>query len=203
MELQTSFTMKPSRSISQMPKLKKSKKSTKSTRLISIKKLQKRCEEAWKEVIKERDGDCCKVRQHFPLLEIKHQRIYQADHCISRKNKLLFLDSRNGTMVCSACNQAKGFNNKSISRAVDEIVERREGKLAFELMVQMDMRKSVNPNWAKRWWLEEQLKGLINGREEIIRRREVCTHTDGTGQTQFINPSLDIASSGDCGNDCT
>ncbi len=114
---------------------------------------------------------------------------------------MLFLDPRNGTMICSSCNQAKGFNNKSIARAVDEIVERREGKLAFELMVQMDMRKSVNPNWAKRWWLEEQLKGLIRGREEIIRGREVCRNPNALRPPQLINPSLDIASSGDCGDD--
>ena len=105
-------------------------------------------------------------------------------------------------MICSACNQMKGFNNKSIHRAVDEIVEKREGKLAFELMVQMDMRKSVNPNWAKRWWLEEQLERLTSERQELIRRREVCNDSTGTRGTESLNPSVDVASQGDCGNDC-
>ena len=118
-------------------------------------------------MIRERDGASCKVKEMFPLLESIHTQVFQADHCISRKNKLLFLEPANGTMICSACNQAKGFNNKSIHRAVDEIVKAREGEKVFSELVAIDMAKSVNINWNKRWWLEEQLERLNRGIQEI------------------------------------
>lgn len=172
-------------------KSKRSKRSGKKERLISIKKLQKQCEDAWKQAVLERDGACCKVKQHYPLLASKHTRTYQADHCISRKNKTTFLLVENGTMICSGCNQAKGFNNKSIHRAVDEIVKKREGGHKFQELVDLDMAKSVNPNWSKRWWLEEQLERLNREKENIIRGRKVCEDPADDRATESFNPGND------------
>jgi len=66
----------------------------------------------------------------------------------------------NGTVVCSACNMAKGFNNKSISRAIDEIVIRREGQDKFDSMVALDRMKKANRDFRKVWYLEEIIEKL-------------------------------------------
>ena len=105
-------------------------------------------------------------------------------------------------MICSSCNQAKGFNNKSIHRAVDEVVKHREGAGVFADLVALDMAKSVNENWNKRWWLEEQLERLKREREEIKRGREICYNTTDLRADELINPCLDVASTGDNGDDC-
>jgi hypothetical protein len=137
------------------------------------------------------------------MLESKHTTTYQADHCISRKNKLLFLVVENGTMICSGCNQAKGFNNKSIHRAVDEIVKLREGGIGFQAMVDVDMAKSVNQNWSKRWWLEEQLERLNRETEEIKRGREVRQDPINDRKIEPVNSLYDTSDSGTCGNGCS
>jgi len=131
----------------------------------SIKSLQKKAESLWKEYCLLRDGRFCRVRLHYPELKITHSDIYQVDHCISRQNKHTFLEVANGTVICSNCNLAKNNKNKSVDRAINEIVIKREGKEVYERMVELDQSCGANFNWSKRWWLEGQIKIL----EEMIK----------------------------------
>lgn len=114
----------------------------------------------WKEIAFARDGKECQVKKHFPNLRIMHTEILQVDHCISRNNKNLFFEPANSTVVCSACNMAKGFKNKSVDRAIDEIVINREGGLAFGMMVEVDQSGQPNHLWGKIDWLEQVIKNL-------------------------------------------
>lgn len=145
------------------------------TKKPTVKSLQKRAEKLWKEYAYKRDGKECMVERHFPDIEIWHSSVYQVDHCISRKNKLLFLDTRNSTVVCSSCNSAKAFNNKSVSRAIDEIVKKREGISVFNEMVKLDQKKCPNPNWNKIWWLENMIDELIKKTEKDFPKIEKGT----------------------------
>ena len=100
-------------------------------------------------------------------IEIKHTRTLQVDHCITRANKHLFYEPKNGTIVCSSCNRAKGFGQKSIHRAIDQIVIEREGLECFNEMVELDQKKTANPNFNKIWWLEEVEKKLLKQLEKM------------------------------------
>jgi len=132
------------------------------------KRLQRECELLWKEIIKLRDGNNCLVRKFFPEIALRHTDVYQADHCFTRANKNLFLNPANGTMVCSACNMAKHYDNKSVKRAVDYIVMEREGDTKWNEMLKMDMSMSANFNWNKLWWLEEQRDSLTEIRDKLL-----------------------------------
>ena len=136
---------------------------------------------------------CNETDVHMP------SAIYWSHRIVEKLTEL----RKNGTMICSGCNQAKGFNNKSVARAVDAIVKEREGETTFAMLVSVDMSKSVNPNWAKRWWLEEQLERLTSERQALIRRREVCNDTSGTRGIESLNPSFDIANQRNCRVDCS
>ena len=126
----------------------------------NLKRLQKKAENLWKEYCLKRDRRVCQVKRFFPGIQIAHTNIMQVDHCFSRTNKHLFVSVKNGTCVCSACNMAKGFGQKSIARAVDSIVIMREGKEAWEAMLKIDQAKSVNNNWKSIPHLEETIKQL-------------------------------------------
>lgn len=126
----------------------------------SIKSLQKKAESLWKQACLLRDGPLCRVKIHFPELKIRHTDTCQVDHGISRQNKHTFLDVANGTVVCSSCNMAKNNKNKSVSRAIDWIIIKREGQDKFDEMVRIDQSCGANTNWSKRWWLEDQIKTL-------------------------------------------
>lgn len=80
-------------------------------------------------------------------------------------------------MVCSSCNRAKHYDNKSVKRAVDYIVRAREGETKWEEMLAVDMGMSANPNWNKVWWLEEQKKKI----EDYIERLELCASSSQVG----------------------
>lgn len=127
---------------------------TKLTKPKQVRKLYLHAERLWKEICFLRDGRECKVKRYFPNLKISHTDVFQVDHCISRKNKHLFFEPSNGTIVCSACNQAKGFKNKSVDRAIDQIVIDREGLEKFTEMVDLDRGGGPNFNWGKIHWLE-------------------------------------------------
>ena len=124
-----------------------------------VKALQKKAEKLWKEVGKLLHGNECEVLKNFPELNITHTNIIQGDHCISRKNKYFFLDVRNNSRICSACNQAKAFGNKSVQRAVDKIVEKRNPEW-FKQAVWLDMSGEPNVNFSQVWYLEEKIKDL-------------------------------------------
>lgn len=141
--------------------MKKSIKKKKKKYIPPYKKLQKECERLWKEIIALRDGKRCLVKKFFPEIALRHTDVFQADHCFTRGNKHLFLNHHNGTMICSACNMAKHYDNKSVKRAVDYIVKEREGNVRWNSMLQIDMGMSANHNWNKVWWLEEQRDHLL------------------------------------------
>ena len=135
------------------------------------KQLQKECEGLWKEIIALRDGKRCLVKKLFPEIALTHTETYQADHCFTRGNKHLFLNPANGTMICSACNMAKHYDNKSVKRAVDYIVMDREGKAKFNEMLQIDMGMSANYNFGKVWWLEDQRDSLLKVKNKLLKRK--------------------------------
>ena len=129
-----------------------------------IKALQKKAERLWKEAGLLIHGKQCEVKKYFPDLRITHTPIIQGDHCISRANKYFFLDINNHSSVCSSCNQAKAFGNKSVQRAIDEIVEKRNPGW-FESAVWIDQTHEPNLSWKDPIWLEEKIKDL----EELIK----------------------------------
>lgn len=124
------------------------------------KKLQKRLEELWKQYCHKRDGPGCQVEKHFPCINIFHTDIMQIDHCFSRTDKNLFFDVRNGTKICSGCNLAKAFDNKSVSRAIDDIVKMREGEEAFQEMRTINQSMAPGEKWKNVVWLETEIKRL-------------------------------------------
>ena len=139
----------------------KKKKKKKKKEKPQNKVLQEECGKLWKEIIALRDGKQCLVQKLYPEIAIHHTNVYQADHCFTRGNKHLFFNPKNGTMICSACNMAKHYDNKSVKRAVDYIVIKREGQVEFDKMLEIDMGMSANVNWNKVWWLEEQKEMLL------------------------------------------
>ena len=126
-----------------------------------VKKLEKLALELFKEICFERDGRrICQVQKNYPTIGIHHAGPLQVDHCITRKNKHFFFEPRNGTVVCGACNRAKHYKQKSIDRAIDDIVREREGKKWFEHMVSVDQTMKPNNGWKKVWWLEQTVAEL-------------------------------------------
>lgn len=130
------------------------------TKLKSIKSLQTKAEKLWKECCYIRDGKRCMVQFYYPQIKAAHSDVYQVDHCITRQNKVTFLEVANGTVVCSTCNMLKNNKNKSIDRAINEIVIKREGLALYNRMVEQDQSCSAFPSWRNRMWLEEQIKIL-------------------------------------------
>lgn len=141
----------------------------KAKKLPSIKSLQNKAERLWKEYCYLRDGKRCLVHFYFPHIQIIHTDVYQVDHCITRGNKSTFLEVANGTVVCSACNAAKNFKNKSVDRAINEIVIKREGLDVYNRMVEQDQSCSAFPNWRNRDWLEKQIEILTEMIENFSR----------------------------------
>lgn len=139
--------------------MKKTKSSSRK-RLPSIKSLQSKALELWKLICFKRDGCYCQVQKHYPNIQVKHTQIFQVDHCFTRNNKNLFLNSHNGTVVCSTCNMLKKYNSRSIHRLIDYIVIRREGQDMFDSMLFIDKSSSSNQSFTKREWLEQQIQRL-------------------------------------------
>lgn len=140
-----------------------------------VKGLQRKAEELWKKAGKLLHGNECEVKKAYPQANILHTNVIQGDHCIIRGNKYFFLDVRNHSSICSACNKAKGFGNRSISRAVDDIVEKRHPAW-FRDAVWLDQTKEANPSWRNPIWLEEKIQDLqdiISG--DHSRHEKGCT----------------------------
>jgi len=145
------------------------------SKVTKARKLEIQCETLWKEICFLRDGHACMVAKLFPTIDLHHAGPLQVDHCITRKNKHFFFDHRNGTVVCSSCNRAKHYKQKSVDRAIDCIVGEREGSY-FDHMVRVDQTKAPNNGWKKVWWLEEQLKALKVARRRLTEKT-VTTET--------------------------
>ena len=140
-------------------------------KLKSIKSLQKKAEALWKEYCYLRDGRQCMVKKYFG--GSSHNDVFQVDHCFSRANKNLFLDTRNGTVVCSTCNASKNWDKKSVGRLIDDIVKMREGEEAFTEMKEIDMRGSPNLNWHSRAWLEDMVIQLTLKCSELMEGKSL------------------------------
>ena len=138
----------------------------KKKKLKSIKSLKNRAERLWKELAFKKWGRFCYVQKYYPHIKTRHTSTLQIDHCISRRNKYFFLDIRNSLVVCSSCNFAKSVGNKSVSRAIDEIVKKRNPKW-FKDAVWLDMQGEPNVNFSKRWYLEEIITDLENEMKEL------------------------------------
>ena len=91
-----------------------------------VKALQNKSESLWKKAGKLMHGNECEVKKNFPELNLIHTDVIQGDHCISRMNKYFFLDINNHSSVCSSCNAAKSYGNKSVDRAIADIVRGRK-----------------------------------------------------------------------------
>jgi hypothetical protein len=126
----------------------------------------------WKEICYKRDGEFCHIQRYYPQIEVPHSNIIQVDHCFSRGNKHLFYDVWNGLPICGNCNGAKSNQMKSVHRAIDEMVEKRNPEW-FKKAKALDQRKSANPNFNKVWWLEEKIDEL----KEIEQKLEGANST--------------------------
>jgi uncharacterized Zn finger protein (UPF0148 family) len=122
--------------------------------------LVKKAEALWKEICYLRDGRQCQVQKYYPEIRMAHESVLQVDHCISRGNKHFFFNPKNGTVVCRSCNRAKKYKQKSVDRAIDEIVQKREGIEWFNKAVEFDKTGTPNLGWGKIWWLEEIVESL-------------------------------------------
>jgi len=129
------------------------------SKLTKARKLEIQCETLWKEICFLRDGRQCMVQKLYPTIDILHAGALQVDHCITRRNKYFFYDPKNGTVVCGSCNRAKHYKQKSVDRAINEIVQEREGKY-YDKMVEIDQTMQPNHGWKKVWWLEKQHRKL-------------------------------------------
>jgi len=126
-----------------------------------VRALQKRAEELWKEVCALKYGKFCWVQRYHPEIKVTHTDTIQIDHCITRANKYFFFDVWNGTPVCSGCNMAKCYDNKSVARAIDEMVEKRNPAW-YKDAIWLDQTGEPNINFSKIWWLEEKITDLEN-----------------------------------------
>lgn len=90
-----------------------------------IKKLKTTAENLWKEVCRLRDQIC-----QGPKIEDEHDcgGYLQVDHCYSRAVGALFLDPRNGTLICQNLHCRKTNKVKGAEKLVDEFVREREGE---------------------------------------------------------------------------
>ena len=132
-----------------------------------VQRLKDEAEKLWKECCFARDGRECQVKVNYPDLKIKHTNIMQVDHCIGRKCSELKFAVPNGSVICSSCNRMKHYQQKSVHRLVDEIVEKREGKELFNKMKQIDMRKGAFTEFSKVYWLEMTINNLKKKLEHL------------------------------------
>ena len=151
-------------------------------KLLSIKRLQNTALNLWKDICFIRDGRQCQVQKYFPQLKIAHSEVLQVDHAFSRKDKNLFLEVSNGTVVCSSCNRLKHFQFKNIHRLIDQIVISREGQSKFNEMQRINESGQPNIGWSKRYWLEEKIRQLKN--EELRQEEENKSPLEFTGFAQ-------------------
>ena len=131
-----------------------------------VKALRNKGEALWKKLGKILHGNECEVKKNYPNIYITHTPVIQGDHCISRMNKYFFLDIRNHSSVCAGCNSAKSGDNKSVARAIDDIVKKRHPEW-FKDAVWLDQTREANPNWHNPVWLEEQIKDLEEKLNEL------------------------------------
>ena len=137
--------------------------SGKEASISTVKKLQRKAERLWKQVVLLRDGKECQVKKKFPYIKTSHTDTYQVDHCFSRRYKRTFLEIANGTVVCSACNRNKQYND-TINLAIHEIRQAEEGEVYDRLRSEIEQGGAFI-KWRNIGWLEEKIKTLEELRE--------------------------------------
>ena len=124
-----------------------------------VKRLSNLAERLWKEHAHMRDGEGCQVAILFPEIPCPHNSVFQIDHCVKRGLKATFYDPRNSTKVCGKCNWAKFRDLWGVKRAIDQIVEKREGPEAWADLKRIEQQKPL-VRFKEVWWLEEQINRL-------------------------------------------
>ena len=137
----------------------------------NARKLYLKAERLWKEIAYLRDGRECQVKKHYPHIKASHCEVLQIDHFITRRDKNLFFDPHNSTVVCSSCNRNKKYKQKGVDYAIQEIVLKREGQEAFDYMMRLNMTGNPNLHWKKIWWIEYIVETLEKYKEGIIEKR--------------------------------
>lgn len=140
--------------------MKNSKRKKKSP----IKRLKDTAENLWKEVCRRRDGICQGHR-----IEEDHvcSGYLQVDHCFSRMVGQLFLDPRNGTLICQGLHCRKTNKTKGAEKMVDEFVRDREGEMWWKEA--MKICKSKKPHVWNVIELEETISKLKKELEGVVR----------------------------------
>ena len=137
----------------------------------TIKSLQNKAENLWKEVCLLRDGRECQIKKHYSYVKINHSNIIQVDHCFERSNKYLFLEPANGTPLCSVCNMLKSYKKRGVDRLVDLIVRKREGDEKYKKMLEIAISGGSNLDWDNRGWLEKRIEELLGVRTKLEMKK--------------------------------
>ena len=140
----------------------------------SVKKLLRKamneCEKQMKLAVHRRDKVCQICRSDLRL---------QCDHWISRRNKSVYYDIRNLTLLCGTCHTKKSFGYQDYTQKVTDVVFAREGKAVFELLRKKSNEiKKWNPDellslaesYRKLWtWTKDQLLQTVTNMTSVIR----------------------------------
>lgn len=127
------------------------------------KKLQRKAEDLWREIVHLRDGEVCMVKKVFPELKLNHSNTLQVDHFFPRSDRNLFFDPSNATLVCSTCNYLKSNGSPQstqIHLALQTIVTRREGEKKFYEMCEINNQRKSNIEWGREHYLREVIEKL-------------------------------------------
>lgn len=127
------------------------------------KQLHKNAEDLWRKIVHLRDGDTCMVKKTFPELKLNHSSTLQVDHFFPRKDRNLFFEPSNATLVCSTCNYLKSNGSPQstqIHMAIQAIVTRREGEKKFYEMCEINNQRKPNLEWGREHYLRDVIAKL-------------------------------------------
>lgn len=77
-----------------------------------------------------------------------------ADHCFSRRNRAIFYDPSNLSILCQSCHFLKTHRIKGADLGVYRLVEAREGKGEFKRLYDIAKLHRPFPDFSKRYYLE-------------------------------------------------
>ncbi len=149
------------------------------------KKLQRKAESLWREIVHLRDGEVCMVKKVFPGLNINHSNALQVDHFFPRADRNLFFEPSNATLVCSTCNYLKSNGSPQstqIHLALHTIVTRREGEKKFYEMCEINNRRNPNIEWGREHYLRSVIAEL-----ETAKHFVQGTIYPESSENEFVN----------------
>ena len=79
----------------------------------------KKCWELCRKIVK------CRAENKCEICEARNE--LQVDHCFEESVSRLLFDTKNLTLLCSACHTKKSFKVNGFEKVVDQIVQAREG----------------------------------------------------------------------------